>query len=464
MKKFAAHVFLFAAAACGGTTPTTVTAHAQKPNHTEIDQFVADEDRLLSVMAASDARIAARGITIDPASLHHATMGAILAEDPSLAMEGDRPDVFSFDVRGRAIEGAAGLVARWKTPPEDVLGTRPALELELLGRFVASEKLRLASERDLPRSASGLLGALATTWRTPEVKDVGDRDEWLARRIGEVTKSFAPKSLTADERDELEDAVDPLEHLLEGFPKSRAALVELRVAVQRVDLAEKPRDRWDVVSARLAADTGMKLSAETLLAFLVTEAKSVRDEIDKLVGVKLTEDVAARAADLVLAANPNPGGTCRAPFTGSKMRALGPPPERAFDCTMRTRFIDAHTADENFDVLVAMHDAVVAAAWALVYARGGDATTIALATPKLVAPLAPTASGRLTRFAVTHPVEAISRALSIEWVMRNGLGEAALRADAWRTWGDAPLDIVDRELHPQRREKSYVNETRSKPR
>ncbi len=409
-------------------------------------------------MAAADARIAARGITADKASLQHATMGAILAEDPSLAMEGDRPDIFSFDVRARAIDAAAGTLARWKTPPEDVLGTRPGLEMELLARFIASEKLRLASERDLPRSAGVLLGALVTTWRTPDVKDVSDQDDWLSRRFSEVTKSLGPKSLTPDERDELDDALDPLEHLLEGFAKSHAALVELRLAVQRVDLANKPRDRWDVVSARLAADTGARLSSETLLAFLSTEAKSLRDEIDKLVGVKMTEDLAARAADVVLA----PDGTCRAAFTGSKMRALGPPEERAFDCTMRARVIAAHTADENFDVLVAMHDAVVTAAWALVFARGGDATTIALAAPRLIAPLSPTASGKLTRFAATHPIESISRALSIEWIMRNGLGDAALRAEAWKNFGDAPLDIVDREVHPQRREKSYVNETKSK--
>ena len=174
----------------------------------------------------------------------------------------------------------------------------------------------------------------------------------------------------------------------------------------------------------------------------------------------MTEEIAARAADLVLA----PDATCRAPFTGSKMRALGPPEERAFDCTMRTRIIDAHTAEENLNVLVAMHDAVVAGGWALVFARGGDATTIALAAPRLIAPLSPTASGKLTRFAATHPIEAISRALSIEWIMRNGLGEAALRADAWKNFGDAPLDVIDRELHPQRREKSYVNETNSKAR
>jgi len=448
---------LVVACACGGTTPTARSGTGPKPNHTEIDQFVADEDRILNVMAAADARIASRGIVLDKASVHHATMGAILAEDPSLAMEGDRPDVFSFDVRSRAIDSAAEVLARWKTPPEDVLGTRPALEMELLARFIASEKLRLASERELPRSAGLLLGALATTWRAPEMKDVGERDDWLARRFAEVTKSLAPKSLTPDERDELDDALDPLEHFLEGLPKSHAALVELRLAVQRVDLAAKPADRWAAVSARLAADAGMKLSSETLLAFIGTEAKALRDEIDKLVGVTVTEEVATHAADLVLA----PDGTCRAAFTGSKMRALGPPEERAFDCTVRARIVDAHTADENLGVLVAMHDAVVAGAWALVFARGGDATTIALAAPRLVAPLGPTASGKLTRFAATHPVEAISRALSIEWIMRNGLAEAALRAEAWKNFGDAPLDIVDRELHPQKREKSYVNETKS---
>jgi hypothetical protein len=456
LKKLA---FIVVICSCGGTTPTTTHANVPaKQNHAEIDQFIADEGRILNVMAAADARIAGRGITADKAALHHATMGAILAEDPSLAMEGDRPDVFSFDVRARAIDSASEVLARWKTPPEDVLAMRPALEMELLARFIASEKLRLASERDLPRSASELLGALATTWRTPEAKDVGEQDDWLSRRIAEVTKSLAPKSLTPDERDDLDDSLDPLEHLLEGLPKSHAALVELRLAVQRVDLAGKPRDRWDVVSGRLAADMGMKLSSETLLAFIGTEAKALREEIDKLVGVKITEDVAQHAADLVLA----PDGTCRAPFTGSKMRALGPPEERAFDCVVRTRIIEAHTADENLGVLVALHDAVVAGAWALVFARGGDAEAVALATPRLMAPLGPTASGKLTRFAATHPVEAISRALSIEWIMRNGLQDAALRADAWKNFGDAPLDVIDRELHPQRREKSYVNETRSK--
>ena len=454
MKKL---VLLALLVACGGQASVPAVHPRPKPSRVELDQFLSDENRALEVMAAADARVAARGIDVDPTTRHHAAMGAILAEDPSLAMEGNRPDVLSFEVRARALDSASALLARWKTAPADVDGSRPDLELQLLGRMIATEKLRLASERDLPRSAGILLGALATTWRTPDVKDVGERDEWLARRIGEVTKSLSPKSLTADERDDLDDALDPLERVIEGLPKSRAALVDLRLAVQRVDLAAKPRDRWDEVGARLASDAGMRLSSETLLAFLTTEAKALHEEIDKLVGVKVTEDVAARAGSSLLA----PPSACHAQVS-SRLRALSPIEERAFDCDLRARIIDAHTAAENLDVVVAMHDAVVAAAWAVIIARGGDATTIALGAPKLIAPLSPTIEGKLTRFAATHPVETITRALSIEWIMRNGLGDAAMRADAWRNFGDAPLDVVEREVHPMRREKQRFIETHSR--
>ncbi len=442
-------------AACGGHESAVEHPRA-KPSRVELDHFLGDEDRVLKVLAAADARIAERGIEADPTALHHATMGAILAEDTSLGMEGNRPDVLSFDVRARALDAAAATLNRWKTAPADIDGTRPDLELELLARLVATEKLRLASERDLPRSAGTLFGALAVTWRTPDLKEVGERDDWLSRRIAEVTKSLTPQSLTVDERDELDDALDPLERVIEGLPKSRAALVELRLAVQRVDLAAKPRDRWDQVGARLAADAGMHLSSETLLAFLTNEAKALRAEIDQLVGVKVTEDVAARAGSLLLA----PPSRCHA-TVGSRVRALSPIEERAFECDLRAHVIDAHTAAENLDVLVAMHDAVVAASWAVIFARGGDATTIALGAPKLVAPLSPTTSGKLTRFAATHPIETITRALSIEWIMRNGLADAALRADAWRNFGDAPLDVIERELHPVRREKQRFIESQT---
>ena len=442
------------ALACGPATATRTTSpHDAKASRAELDRFLADETRVLALVGSTDPRVAARGAPVDADVTHHAAMAAVLAEDKGFAMEpgaDERPDVLSFDARGRALDEAAAILAKWKTPPANPDASSslaPGLELELLGRFVASEKLRLAGERALPRSASTLLGAIASTWRPPsEPKDVGARDEWLARRLDEVTQSLAPKSLGALEREELEDALDPLERVVgDAMPKSRAGLVALRVALQRVDPAEKPADRWAEVSARLTADAGTRLSADTLLALLTAEAKLVRGEIDQLVGVRLSDEVAARAAELLVA----PPAKCHAAPLGSRVRLLQPPPERSFDCALFDRLIAAHTAADELDVLVAMHAAIVTAARALVFARGGDDVTIALGTPKPLAPLSPTDEGRLDRFAAAHPVEAISRALSIDWLMRNGLAQAALRAESLRAWGDAPLDIVDRELHPQ---------------
>jgi len=442
--------------ACGPASAPSVRAPTRaKESRAELDRFLADEGRLLALVGSTDPRVAARGAPSDADTIHHAAMAAVLAEDKGFAMEpgpggADRPDVFSFDARGRALDAAAAILTRWKVPPNNPDPTStiaPGLELELLGRFVASEKLRLASERALPRSASTLLGAIATTWRPPsDPKEIAPRDEWLAARIEEVSQSLAPKALTALEREELEDALDPLERVVgDSLPKSRAALVELRLAVQRLDPAAKGADRWTEISARLAADTGSRLSPETLLALLTADATALKAEIDKLVGVAITDDVASRAAELLVA----PPVACHAADAGSRMRALEPPPERALDCALLARVIAAHTADEDLGVLVAMHDAVVTACRALVFARGGDDEAVALATPKLLATLSPTDEGRLDRFAAVHPVEAIARALSIAWIMRNGLAQAALRANALRDWGDSPLDVIDRELNPQ---------------
>ncbi len=442
--------------ACGAP-PAAKPPQEHGGGHADLDRFIADEEQVLSLLAAADARIAARGIKPDPETLHHTVMGGVIAEDPTMGMEGDRPDVLSFDMRSRALDAARAIVEKWRVPAgAGPALSRPDLEVELLGRMIASEKLRLVSERDLPRSAGILLGALATTWRAPDVAAAATHDAWLAGRIAQVSHTLAPQSLTLLERDDLDDALDPLEHAMEGMTKSAAALIELRLAVQRVDPALRPRDRWDAISIRLAADDGMKLSADTLLAFFATEAKLVKTEMDALVGVKVTDEIATRAAESLFG-NAEP---CHAALAApSRVRSLEPPPERAFDCALRSRMIAAKSANEVLDVLLAMHDAIIAASWAVVTARGGDATTIALATPKLASPLSPTAEGKLSRFAATRPVEAITRALSIEWVMRNGLGEAVMRAEAWRAFGDAPIDVIDREVHPHKQDVAH-QETR----
>jgi hypothetical protein len=450
-----AAAFIVVVTACGGAAAGGGVGHPAA-SRAELDRFLADEERALTLLAAADPRIAARGVTADETALHHATMSAILAEDATLAMEGDRPDVLSFEVRARALDMASEIVTHWKVPPSDPDPTsamRPALEVELLGRLISSEKLRLASERDVPRSAGILLGGLAATWRTPALKEIDPRDGWLSRRLAEVTQSVTPQSLTVLERDALDDALDPLERVVaDVLPKSRAALVALRVATSAMDPAARSPDRWSTLAPRLHADAGTMLSSDTLLAFFAVEAKSLRAEISQLV-VGVTDDRADRVGEALAAGAPAP---CNTVSVGSRVRSLEPAPERAFDCALRSSVIAAHTAEENLDVLITMHDAVVAAAWAVILARGGGPETIALGAPKPIAPMSPTLEGKLMRFAATHPVEAIDRALSIAWIMRSGLAEAALRADAWKTFGDAPLDVIERELHPEPREKTHL--------
>jgi hypothetical protein len=443
--------------ACGGSTGAPLQHPAKPAGRAALDKFLGDEERVLVLLAAADPRVAARGVVVDEDALHHAAMGGILAEDPTLAMEGNRPDVLSFDVRDHALQMASKIMAGWVAPPTDpdpASALRPEIELELLHRLVAEETLRLANERAVPRSASTLLGGLAATWRTPAKKDVSFKDDWLSRRLGEMEAALGPQSLTLLERNELDDALDPIERVMaDGLPKSRQALVRLRLAVEGVETATRGADRWHAVGEQLQADTGTVLSADTLLSLLQTEAKQLATDVAELV-VKVTEEAATRAGELLV----GPLETCHT-TTPSRIRSLEPPPERLFDCSLRARLIAAHTADEVLGVLLELHDAVVAAAWAVVLARGGDDTAIALAAPRPLSPMTPTIEGKLKRFAATHPVEAVARALSIEWVMRNGLGEAALRAEAWRAFGDAPIDVIDREVHPQKRKSESTVKT-----
>ncbi|HSQ66243.1 MAG TPA: hypothetical protein VLM85_23635 [Polyangiaceae bacterium] len=449
-------------AACGGANTATHLADPPRPpaDRAELDRFIADEDRFLLVLAAADPRIAARtGKAPSEEALRRAALGALLAEDTTAAVEGNRTDVLSFEVRAHSLEGAAKLLASWRIPPSDPEGTlQPGLELELMGRLLASEKVRLKDERDLPRSAGQLLRGIASAWHAAsDPKELAERDGWLSSRLAQIAQSLSPKSLTLVERDDLDDAIDPLERIVtDAMPKSQAALVKLRLAVQNMETGVTGPDRWPAVAERLATDSGSRLSAETLLALLGTQAKALDQEIGQLVGVKVTDDEFARAAGL-LVAEP---AECHPPQPiPSRVRALASPSERSFRCALLGRVIAAKTADDELDVLVAMHTATVVGAWAVVLARGADRSALPLAAPKPLAFMAPDVEARLLRLAMTRPVMALEHALAVEWLMRRGLAQATLRAQAWQGYGDAPLDVIERELHPEPRPRNALRET-----
>ena len=108
-------VLALALAACGGPPPPVVAPVARAA----ASEFPKDEDRVLHILAAADLRIAQRGIAIDEKELRTAAMGAILNEDATAQIEAGRADLFSFDVRARALDEASKIVAKYD--PKDGL-------------------------------------------------------------------------------------------------------------------------------------------------------------------------------------------------------------------------------------------------------------------------------------------------------------------------------------------------------
>ena len=274
----AAGLVLSLAAGCGGAGANVETRAANDDATARLARFQTVEDEVLRTLAAIDRRVARRA-RLDPREedLRHLTMGAMLAEDASLAVVDGAIDPFSFEARAR---GLAAVKVTLASAPADLPDggaggfSAPALEKELLGRLVDEEVVRLDEERALPRSASALIRAVVETWRSPASQEhAAERDRWLSRRLREVNASVSGTSAGAGPLDvvrarELDDALDALEHAAEssGLVRSTAELVRLRELLE--SLATKPAaaaaSDWSAVARRLETHLGTKLAPEAL--------------------------------------------------------------------------------------------------------------------------------------------------------------------------------------------------------
>ena len=88
------------------------------------------------------------------------------------------------------------------------------------------------------------------------------------------------------------------------------------------------------------------------------------------------------------------------------------------------------------------------AQWALAVASGTDTAKPATEQARPMTFLPPDREQRLLRFASTRPVEAIARGLAVEWLFRDGVPAARIRASAWLEFGDVPMDVLERDLRP----------------
>lgn len=420
-----------------GETAATVQERA----HTT--ELVQVEDDVIGWMAAADPRLAARTGAVGPrAVLERIGTEAVLAEDPSARILGSSLDLFAFRARAHALDEAGKLLAALHAPLPETgpLGSalaRPRLERELLDRLVAEERARAVDEAQLGDASGDLVRAIVQTWTQPaRPQDVEDRDVWVSGHLLEIRESLRPAGPRTGPPD-LDIALYPLERLLAPlqFPRGSAAIAQVRMTLD-ADMRAVPRLRD---AARVARSAKVHLGVDVDPAAMPARLERLEARLHDLAlraldraGADSRQAVEARARALLLVERPCPA------VPDTRVRAMAPPPERAAACGVLRALTEE---PQPAAALVALHDDVLLSFAAVVPAP--PPRTGLLSHP------ADDDVEALERMARERPVMVLGAALAAELVY--GADGAEDRIAAWRALGEAPLDVVTREMASARR-------------
>jgi hypothetical protein len=408
------------------------------------DRLAFDESGLLDDLATTDVRLARRFDRTPSASeLGKRAVGSILAEDPEMMVVDGALDLFSVRARARALDAAEARVAAWTYP----LAAEPALERDLVKRLLREEKARVADEKTLPRAASELVRGVLLTWTVPEAQAARDgRDAWLGRRLDDLTASLKDGTLTQVEKDELDDTLDALEHLAAGYERANGSLAKLRLAIDKVRPAPAPdASRWKMIRAHLSLHLGFEVEAKALAHALEEALATLKGEIKRRRAALKEDDAHARE----LAAEPLVLIEARCPASKSappRLRTLGPPPERAAICGALVQIEGARGEAELLPVVMALHDDVMAALWALAIHADLQSPDAASKRYRPSSFFPPEREVRLLRRVAVCPTPAIATGWAIALLIAQGMPSLRPRASRWLAFGDAPVDVVQRHL------------------
>ncbi len=401
-------------------------------------QFDRVEDLAIEWLAAADPRLAVRAnVSAGEDVLKRIGTDAILAEDTTAKIRGASLDLFSFQARSRALAEATKAVTSFREPLPETgpLGSgmaRPQLERELLLRLLDEERLRADEEASLGDASGDLVRAIVATWAPPSApQEVLDRDTWVSKHLLEIRESLrssGPRSGPPD----LDVALYPLERLLAPpeFPRGSAAIAELRMALDE-DMRAVPRlDTPERIARDAKAHLGVAIDVATLLPDLGRTADRLHELVASAMKPATPAERAAiegRARELLLVERSCPA------VLDSRVRSMAPPPERAAICgALRALTEEASHAA----ALVALHDDVL-----LSFAA------VATSPPprtRLLSHADNDAVDSLERMARERPVVVLGVALAAELLYGEGRSEERLQT--WRALGEAPLDVVAREL------------------
>jgi hypothetical protein len=404
--------------------------------------FGQAEDDTLGWLFAADPRLAARANASAPAELL-ARIGtdAVLAEDTSAVIRGGSLDLFAFRARARALSEAAARLASFhgELPETGPVGSplaRPRLEHELLDRLVTEETARAAVESKLGEASGDLVRAMVALWQAPKTpQEVPVVDAWAAKHLLEIRDSLHGEQPRSGPRD-LDVALYPLERLLAppAFPKGAAAIAQVRIAMDD-DRRIVPRvESAEALGREVKTHLGLDVAAATLAERLGLLEAKLREDGDRVLaslGDAERKAALARARELLLVERACPG------VPDSRVRDMAPPPERAAACGV------LHVLTEEPSraaVAAVLHDDVLLAMAAVTSAP--PPRTRLLSRPEN------DDVDTLERAARERPVVALGAALAIELVTSHGNVES--RVAAWHALGEAPLDVVARELDAAR--------------
>jgi hypothetical protein len=418
--------------------PQQAAAESVEEARQHTTQFGRVEDVAIEWLVAADPRLALRaGSSAGEDVLKRIGTAAILAEDTTTRIRGGSLDLFSFQARTRALAEAAKVVAAFREPLPDAgpVGTgmaRPQLERELLARLVDEERARAEEEAALGDASGDLVRGVVATWQPPSApQDVVDRDEWASKHLLEIRLSLRASGPRTGPPD-LDIALYPLERLLAPlqYPRGSAAIAQLRMALDEDLRAIPPL----VSPERVVRASRTHLGVAIDTAALVPRLERVEERLRELAAGALQsapaaerEAIEGRARELIFVERPCPV------VPDSRVRSMAPPPERAAICGA----LRALTEEVSpVAALVALHDDVLLA-FAAVAPTPPPRT-------RLLSRAENDAVDSFERMARERPVVVLGVALAAELLYGSGRNDERLQA--WRALGEAPLDVVAREL------------------
>lgn len=363
-------------------------------------------------------------------------------------------DPFMFTDREATLQGASSQLDSIELPDDvairrELLDAHGALaddpdirdlgiDQHLLHRILASERLRVERERELPRAASDLVLAMIDAIPLqPNAEDTAAMDVAIAWRMDMVRGSLEPNLLSEAERTDLQANLGRLRNRVVKLSKAVAAMDKLSASLANMLVAPFPIDEEDVIEHDLAGFVGANTPLDTLgPAFEETRVRLKAQVSAAFTVLSPPMEARVRQKALAILLSPPPCGTTLPVQTA---RDLAPPLERTWSCALVKATDTAHDDLEEVAALLALHDATVVASWAV--ATHGPTRAAAL-KDETILQLTPAQRSELVVQAHARPLKSMAAGIAAAILVSDGAGDVKKRAHAWRVFGEAPLDVV----------------------